>query len=198
MISIMIIFVQFKDKQNYKSYVSAKLSPSLSNFVTAVLANEEILHQYMNSGKKEMPPDQAGALCSNFQSIGREFEEMLQASNLLKKANGVQTNPITANAAQDIHFFLARQLIGNGVLGDCTPAKSTLTLNEEQVKKMKGIYEISKQWSSMAKKRIPEAAPNGAGDVDWNLVVNDNVWVQLVKDYSAYANESGMGTDVFF
>jgi len=71
----------------------------------------------MNSGKKEMLPNQATTLCYNFKSIGTEYEELLQTAKSLKKVNNVQTDQITANAAQDIHFFLARQLIGNGVLG---------------------------------------------------------------------------------
>jgi hypothetical protein len=191
--------VQIKENQSYERYISVKLSQSLSNFLTAVMVSEETLHQYMNSGKKEMPPDQATTLCYTFKSIGREYEELLQTANSLKKANDVQTNQITANAAQDIHFFLARQLIGNGVLGDCTPAKSAITLNEEQIEKIKGIYEISKQWSAIAKNLVPEAATNGVENANWDLVVNDKVWVQLLKEYSAYANESGMtGTNQFF
>ncbi|MGU3472431.1 hypothetical protein ACLBWT_14950 [Paenibacillus sp. D51F] len=183
-ISIVIIFVQFKENQRYERYISAKLSQSLSDFLTAVLVSEETLHQYMNSGKKEMLPNVATTLCYNFKSIGTEYEEMLQTAKSLKKENDVQTDQITAYAAQDIHFFLARQLIGNGVLGDCTPAKSTLTLNEKQFEKIKGIYEISKQWSAIAKNLVPEATSNGVENVNWDYVVNDKVWVQLLKDYS--------------
>lgn len=198
-ISMVITFVQLKENQSYEGYISAKLSQSLSNFLTAVMVSEETLHQFMNSGKKEMLPDQATTLCYNFKSIGTEYEELLQTSKSLKKANDVQTNQITANVAHDIHFFLARQLIGNGVLGDCTPAKSALTLNEEQFEKIKGIYEISKQWSVIAKNLVPAATPKGVGNVNWDLVVNDKVWVQLLKEYSSYANESGMtGTNQFF
>ncbi|MET3545528.1 uncharacterized protein YxeA [Paenibacillus favisporus] len=198
-ISMIVIFVQFKENQRYERYISAKLSQSLSDFLTAVLVSEETLHQYMNSGKKEMLPNQATSLCYNFKSIGTEYEELLQTAKSLKKVNDVQTDQITANAAQDIHFFLARQLIGNGVLGDCTPPKSTLTLNEKQFEKIKGIYEISKQWSAIAKNLVPEATPNGVKNANWDFVVNDIVWVQLLKDYSAYANESGMtGTNQFF
>ncbi|QYR22557.1 hypothetical protein KZ483_06215 [Paenibacillus sp. sptzw28] len=153
----------------------------------------------MNSSKKEVLPDQVTTLCYNFKSIGTEYEKLLQTSETLKKANDVQTNQLTANAAQDIHFFLARQLIGNGILGDCTPAKSTITINEEQFKKIKGIYGISKRWSAIAKNLVPEATPNGVENVNWELVVNDKVWVQLLKEYSAYANESGMtATNQFF
>ncbi|MFB9326366.1 hypothetical protein ACFFSY_10615 [Paenibacillus aurantiacus] len=198
-VSTIFTYTQFKENQNYERYISTKIGQSLSNLLTAVLISDETLHIFMESGEKEMLPDQATTLCYNFRLIGTEYEELLQTSQALKKANDVQTNHITASIAQDIHFFLARQLIGNGVLGDCTAAKSTIVLNEEQYEKIKGIYAISKQWSAIAKSLMPEATPNGVENVNWDLVVNDKVWVRLIEEYSAYANESGMtGINRFF
>ncbi|MBD3919893.1 hypothetical protein H8B09_14110 [Paenibacillus sp. PR3] len=196
-------YSQFKENQRenqrYERYISAKIAQSLSNLLTAVLISDETLHKVMESGEKEMLPGQATTLCYDFKSIGTEYQELLQTSQSLKKVNYIQTNNITANTAQDIHFFLSRQLIGNGVLGDCTPAKSTITLNEEQFDKIKGIYEISKQWSVIAKNIVPGSTHNGDENVNWDLVVNDKVWVQLIEEYSAYANDSGMtGINQFF
>ncbi|MEI0738984.1 hypothetical protein VQ056_24120 [Paenibacillus sp. JTLBN-2024] len=198
-ISMIIIFLQFKENQSYERYISAKLSQSLSNFLTAILVSEETLHQYINSGNKEMLPNQATTLCYNFKTIGTEYEELLHTAKSFKKGERRTNGPNNSKRCSGYSFFLARQLIGNGVLGDCTPAMSTLTLNDKQFEKIKGIYEISKQWSAIAKNLVPEATPNGVENVNWDLVVNDKVWVQLLKDYSTYAHESGMtGTNQFF
>lgn len=198
-ITLIFTFLQLKKNQSYERYISSEIGQSLNVFLTAIMVNEETLNQYMSSGKKEILPEQATTLCYNFKSIGMEYEELLQTYSSLKKTNDVEINNLTANVAQDIHFFLARRLIGNGVLGDCAPAKSTLALNEDQIEKIQDIYQISKQWSMIAKNLVPEVTSTGVANVKWEYVVNDKVWVLLLKDYSSYANKSGItGINQFF
>lgn len=199
LISIFYTFKQYQENQQYERFISTKLSQSLSEYVTAILANDETLNQFISSGKKEILSEQATNLCYNFKTISMEYDEMLSIAIKLKKVNDSQTNHITANLSQDIHFFLGRSVIGNGLLGDCSQVESNISLDEMQLEKLKEIQKINKQWSEIAIKYVPEATSTGVTNVDWNFVVNDKMWIKLLEEFSVYANKSGMiGINQFF
>lgn len=200
MTSFFYTYVQYEENQRYESYISSKLSQSLSNYLTAILVSEETLNQYIDSGKKEMLPEQASNFCYNFKTISMEFEELLNtAIKLNKVSDSQQTNFITADVAQGIHYFFGRSVIGNDILGDCSPAKINISLDEKQFEKIKEINKINKQWSAIVKKYVPEATSYGVTNVKWDFVVNDKMWVKLLEEFSVYASKSGMsGTNQFF
>lgn len=200
MTSIFYTYVQYEENQRYESYISSKLSQSLSDYLTAILVSEETLNQYIDSGKKEMLPEQATNFCYNFKTISMKFEELLNtAIKINKVSDSQQTNFITADVAQGIHYFLGRSVIGNSILGDCSPAKTNISLDEKQFEKIKEINKINKQWSAIVKKYVPEATSYGVTNVNWEFVVNDKMWVKLLEEFSVYASESGMsGINQFF
>jgi hypothetical protein len=200
LISIFFTYEQYQEIQRYEKFISNKLSQSLSEYVTAIIASEETLNQYISSGKKEMLPEQATNLCYNFETISKNYDELLSTAINLKKVNdSQQTNRITASVSQDIHFFLGRSVIGNGLIGDCSQAKSNVQLDEKKFEKVKEIYNINKQWSAIVKKYVPEVASNEVTNLDRNSVVNDKMWVKLLEEFSVYANQLGMtGINQFF
>jgi hypothetical protein len=198
-INFFFTYKQYQENQLYEIFISTKLSQSLSEYVTSILAGDETLNQYISNRKKEMLTEEATNLCYNFKTISVDYDELLSTAINLKKLNDSQTNHITANVSKDIHFFLGRSVIGNGLLGDCSQAKSNISMDEIQFEKLKEIHNITKQWSAIVNKYLPEATSNGVTNIDWNSVVNDKMWIKLLEEFSVYANKSGMtGINQFF
>jgi len=199
LISIFYTYKFYQENQQYERFISTKLGQSLSAYATAILANDEILNGFLSSEKKEILPEQATNLCYHFKTISMEYDEMLSTATHLKKVDESLINHTTANVSQDIHFFLGRSVMGNGLLGDCSQVESSISLDEITIGKLKEIQDINNQWSEIVKKYVPEATSTGVNHGEWNFLVNNTMWVKLLEEFSIYANKSGMiGLNQFF
>ncbi|WP_128102830.1 hypothetical protein [Paenibacillus sp. DCT19] len=199
LICMFFLYKNVQENQRYEQFISAQLNESLSELVTAILANDEILQQYTSGGRESLLPEQATNLCANFTTVSTKYNDLLNTAIHLNKVTHADINPILGNVAQDITFFLARSVIGNGLLGDCSMSESTISLDATQSMKLTEIRELNNQWSEIVKKYVPEATSLGVSEVDWNDLVNHKMWIQLLEELSVNSEQSGMtGINRFF
>lgn len=199
LICMFFLYKNVQENQRYEQFISAQLSESLSALVTAILANEEILQQYTSGGRESLLPEQATNLCANFTTVSTKYNDLLNTAIHINKVTHADINPILGNVAQDITFFLARSVMGNGLLGDCSQAESTILLDATQSHKLTQIHKLNNQWSGIVSKYVPEATSVGVNEVDWNDIVHDKMWIQLLEELSVDMERSGMmGINSFF
>jgi len=190
-------FTLYQENKNYEKAISSEIATTLNTLLSAIMDNEEIFDKIIDGGKVKLSPDQASNMCYNFETMSVESQNLFTMATDLNKYDSLMNNT-TANMAQDIHFFLARLVIGNGLLGDCSLATADISLDEEKTNKLIQISDISTQLAGIVRNRVPEAASKGDTGADWNNIVNDKIWVELIKDLSVYANDSGWIINQFF
>lgn len=192
LICMFLLYKTVQENQRYEKFISTQLSESLSALVTAIVANDEILQQYNLSGGENLLPEHTTNLCANFTTVSTKYNHLLNAALHLNRLNNADINPVLGNVAQDITFFLARSVIGNDLLGDCSLIETTISLDTVQSQKIAEIRELNNQWSGIVKKYVPEATAIGVSDVDWNDMINDKMWIQLLEELSVDVGQSGI------
>lgn len=173
---------QYRDKKQLAQVVSAEISDNLVRLLPALKTNDELMQTFIVADTPELAPEVAAELCYNFETIGHASQKLselafgLQEERLAQQAGANLFS--TGSVAQDIHFHLGRQVLGNSLLGDCRAPAERLSLDDEQFDHMKRIGRLSAAWAEIAAEY--ELTRSGSDSFAQGDLVNEPAWVELL------------------
>lgn len=177
--------------QNYEAYISYEIANQLGMLLPAIADNEAIISAMKVDEDTVLSPDQAASLCYNFEMISRASQELRTIASYLDKLDPGDQD-LTASLGQDVHFFLARSVLGNGLLGDCSIPETDIVLDDTQMEKLRQIGGINRQWAEAAAKYPQDSMPNGG------KLVNEETWVNILRELAVVTADSGWYINKFF
>ena len=198
--SLLYNVIQHQKNHSYEKLITLNLNKALSDHTLALLANEEIFNAYASERNIKLLQEDASNLCYNFKAISTTYEELDAIAQLIYDNQLNNLSTITAKTAEGIHYFLARNVMGNGLLGDCTAPEQSLLLNDIQLEKFKRIQHINSDWVAIITKQFPpKAATETISLPDRSELIKEHVLFALLEQLSRYAIDTHMtGINQFF